>query len=191
MTEKLLNKPISLCIRYPKVKYFKAQKKEVEKWILEGKLRKINSGITLISLIVTIIILLILAGVTLNLSFGEAGILNNTLHAKFATEVRQIEEEVMLKQVMSDSSYTGTINDLLGTDSDYNNKLIIQEGNLVYVASEVSSQETKWLESLGIEEASDYYTVEFDSAGGNEIKSQIIKAGEQVNMFCCKWIYRK
>ena len=108
------------------------------------------------------------------------GIITNALYAKFANEVRQIQEEILLKQVMSDSSYTGTINDLLKSESDYNKKLIIQEGNLVYVANEVSSQETKWLESLGIEQSSDYFTVEFDSAGGTEIGSQTIKTGTLV-----------
>lgn len=108
------------------------------------------------------------------------GIITNALYAKFATEVKQIEEQVQLKQIMSDSSYTGSINDLLGFDSDYNNKLIVQEGNLVYVSDEVSSQEVKWLEKLGIEKASDYFTVEFDTGGGTEISSQLIKAGQFV-----------
>lgn len=103
------------------------------------------------------------------------GIITNALYAKFATEVKQIEEQVQLKQIMSDSSYTGSINDLLGFDSDYNNKLIVQEGNLVYVSDEVSSQEVKWLEKLGIEKASDYFTVEFDTGVDATIASQTIK----------------
>lgn len=78
---------------------------------------------------------------------------------------------------MSDSnySYMGTINDLLGIDSNYNNKLIVQEGNLVYVSDKVSSQEEKWFEKLGIEKASDYFTVEFDTGVDATIASQTIK----------------
>ena len=39
-----------------------------------NKLNK-NSGITLVALVITIIVLLILAGVTLNLTLGENGLL--------------------------------------------------------------------------------------------------------------------
>ncbi len=48
-----------------------------EKLIVRGK----NAGITLIALIITIIILLILAGVTINLILGENGLFNTTKQA--------------------------------------------------------------------------------------------------------------
>ena len=54
----------------------------------------------------------------------------------------------------------------------------MQEGELVYVANAVSSKEANWFEELGIHKSSDYYTVEFDTAGGNEIDSQSIKIGK-------------
>ena len=110
------------------------------------------------------------------------GIITNALYAKFATEVKQIEEQVQLKQIMSDSnfSYMGTINDLLGIDSEYNEKLIIQEWKLVYVSDEVSSQEVTWLKKLGIEQSSEYYTVDFDTGIDLAIASQTIKSGNLV-----------
>lgn len=57
----------------------------------EYKFRKIE-GITLISLVITIILLIILAGIVINLSIGENGLFNK---AKYAKEeyINSIEEE--------------------------------------------------------------------------------------------------
>lgn len=49
-----------------------------------------NKGITLIALVITIVVLIILAGVVLNLGLGENGIFNK---AKFASESYANEEE--------------------------------------------------------------------------------------------------
>ena len=57
-----------------------------------------QSAITLISLVVTIIILIILAAVSINLVFGQDGIITRAQLARFATEMQQIKEKVMLKQ---------------------------------------------------------------------------------------------
>ena len=57
-----------------------------------------QSAITLISLVVTIIILIILATVSINLVFGQEGIITRAQLARFATEMQQIKERVMLKQ---------------------------------------------------------------------------------------------
>ena len=57
---------------------------------------KSNFGITLIALIITIIVLLILAGVTLNMVMGENGIFGKANNAKNKTEVAQYEEELRM-----------------------------------------------------------------------------------------------
>ena len=57
---------------------------------------KSNFGITLIALIITIIVLLILAGVTLNMLMGENGIFGKANNAKNKTEVAQYEEELRM-----------------------------------------------------------------------------------------------
>lgn len=54
---------------------------------------KKNKGITLIALIVTIIILLILAGIGISMLVGENGILNKSKIAKDDSEVSKQEEE--------------------------------------------------------------------------------------------------
>ena len=55
-----------------------------------------NKGITLIALIITIIVLLILAGVALASLFGDNGILNNAESAKNKTNLANSKEQVGL-----------------------------------------------------------------------------------------------
>ena len=58
-------------------------------------LRK-NSGITLIALVLTIVVLLILAGVSISAVFGRNGIIDKTNEAKYLTKLREYEEKVTL-----------------------------------------------------------------------------------------------
>ena len=60
---------------------------------------KNKKGITLIALVVTIVVLLILAGVTLNLLLDENGIIAKSKDARIETRASQVEDEVgMWKQ---------------------------------------------------------------------------------------------
>ena len=54
---------------------------------------KDEKGITLVALVVTIVVLLILAGVTITMLFGENGIIKKAQEAKEATERDQQEIE--------------------------------------------------------------------------------------------------
>lgn len=56
-----------------------------------------KSGITLIALVITIIVLLILAGVTISSITGDNGILTKASKAKEETRIRGLEEELELK----------------------------------------------------------------------------------------------
>ena len=58
------------------------------------KIKTKNKGITLIALVITIIVLLILAGVTISALSGDNGILTNASKAKYATELSQYKEEL-------------------------------------------------------------------------------------------------
>ena len=57
-----------------------------------------NNGITLIALVVTIIVLLILAGVSINMLTGQNGILNRAAEAKEKTETASKDEQRKLAQ---------------------------------------------------------------------------------------------
>ena len=65
--------------------------------MLKGTLKR-NKGITLITLVVTIIVLLILAGISLGMLTGENGILNRAAEAKEKTGAANKEERRKLAQ---------------------------------------------------------------------------------------------
>ena len=60
------------------------------------KTLKRNKGITLIALVVTIIVLLILAGISISLLAGQNGILNRATQAKEENEESKEKEEIGL-----------------------------------------------------------------------------------------------
>ena len=57
-----------------------------------------NKGITLIALVVTIIVLLILAGISISMLTGQNGILNRASEAKEKTEIASEDEKRKLAQ---------------------------------------------------------------------------------------------
>ena len=63
---------------------------------ISRKIIKEAKGVTLISLVITIIILLILAGVTLSLTLGDNGIITQAQKAKEAQEIAAIKEDFQL-----------------------------------------------------------------------------------------------
>lgn len=53
-------------------------------------------GITLIVLVITIIVLLILSGVTIQLLLGNNGLLSKTINARNETEISKEKEQITL-----------------------------------------------------------------------------------------------
>ena len=93
--------------------------------MLEKKLVK-NKGITLIALVVTIIVLLILAGISIAMLTGQNGILTNAGNAKKDTEEVQIEEKVKLsvgdaltqgQGELEDENLKNALNSYIGKDN--------------------------------------------------------------------------
>ena len=62
-------------------------------------MKRNTKGITLIALVVTIIVLIILAGVSISLVLGENGIVNKAKKAKENTELAKVEEETRLNEL--------------------------------------------------------------------------------------------
>ena len=60
-------------------------------------LEKKQNGITLIALVITIIVLIILAGVAINLTLGQNGLLNRTKEAREKYEIASAKEYIELK----------------------------------------------------------------------------------------------
>ena len=138
---------------------------------------KYNNGITLIALVITIIVLLILASVTIAAISGDNGILNNASLAKVSTEFASYKEEVELYKTnkMLDNydfdadtltagkttieyegkpeGETGNIKTVIqDLDDKYIDKFIIIKGNLYLMAvGDTSDVEIKAAEATGIE----------------------------------------
>jgi len=74
--------------------------------------RRKNQGITLIALIITVIVLIILAGVTISMVVGDDGIITKAKEAKQNMSNATAEEEELLKNMLNamneiESSSTG------------------------------------------------------------------------------------
>ena len=58
-----------------------------------------NKGITVIALIITIIILVILAGVVLSTITGEDGVIQKTIEARFNNNIAALREQIDLYKI--------------------------------------------------------------------------------------------
>ena len=93
---------------------------------MRKKLR-INRGITLIALVITIIVLLILAGVSISMLTGQNGIITQAQRAKEETEKSAKEEESAL----------GSLEDYMITDGSYNKEKGVNEPRILSGMTEV------------------------------------------------------
>ena len=94
-----------------------------------------NKGITLIALVITIIVLLILAGVSIAMLSGDNSILGNASKSADANKIGEIEDEISLKvseQVMAflDKKY----NNATGTGA-YTGSATTTEGTLTITSN--------------------------------------------------------
>jgi len=124
-----------------------------------------NKGITLIALVITIIILIILAAISINAAFGENGLIAKAREAAFKTEVSAIKDLIEVKRVEIELSeyFNESTQDLPTylnslTNSEHikyigDKKLVISGGKLCYYNendSEFSQTQKNWLEQIGI-----------------------------------------
>ena len=86
---------------------------------MERNLRK-NNGITLVALVITIIILLILAGVAI-VTLTQTGLFENAKQAKNAIENAQKNENKILE------NYEDNVNEYVTIGSTRDSKIIVQD----------------------------------------------------------------
>ena len=103
---------------------------------MQKKRVKENKAITLIALVITIIVLLILAGVTITALSGDNGILTNASRAKYATELSQYKEELERykgEKLLENTSFEEE--SLISSENtlDYNTKPEGETGNIYNV----------------------------------------------------------
>ena len=63
---------------------------------LGNNIKANQKGITLIALVVTIVVLLVLAGITISLVFSENGVINKAQEANENTQIAQVREQLEL-----------------------------------------------------------------------------------------------
>lgn len=114
--------------------------------IYENNLRG-QRGITLIALVITIVVLLILAGVTIATLTGENGILNQAGKAKEETEIGEEKEKIQLAVISAKMSDNGKLeesflNAELRTNIGDENYILTyyEEGNLYTVTIKASGR---------------------------------------------------
>ena len=146
----------------------KVQKQENRKVreVMKKRLKD-KKGITLIALVITIIVLLILAGVAISMLSGDNGILNRATQAKDETEIKGILEKIQLAVTASMLNKDATIEentldkeltDYFGTNG-YNktpkgNGWIIKVGESEFEVSSTGKVKQKTIvvaDTLGIE----------------------------------------
>ncbi len=135
---------------------------------------KENSGITLVALTITIIVLIILSGVSVAMLVGENGLITRARESKFKTELSELKEEleefklskIMENKNFQESSLTSGVgllkyntkkqdeqgdieNILTSIKEQQKEKIEIIKGKMYYKTD--NEQEIKWLQDLGIE----------------------------------------
>ena len=134
---------------------------------------KVEKGITLIALVITIIVLLILAGVTIATLTGDNGILTKATESKDKTEEGEEEEKVKLSAVGALAKDNGgeikeqyldeeLANNFGEKGTDYN-----LEGNEPYTVTIIESGRS--------------YIINADGTIGEAVKREGIKVGDYVN----------
>ena len=150
---------------------------------------KSNKGITILALAITIIVLLILAGITINTLSSDNGAIINASKAKFRTEIRDIEEKIELEEINHNNGEDfqfGTLKDLIGREDTYNEILYMEDGKLVYIEDKVSEKQAEWLEEMDIQAKQNiipiYTGEQFKKIGTGE-EVTIEEAGGEIYQF--------
>ena len=94
------------------------------------KMKNNNKGITLVALVITIIILLILAGITIA-SLRSSGLFSAAQDAKTKTEEKQLEENTTLNEYANEiAKWTGNSQSkALEVNKKYENKTELTDAN--------------------------------------------------------------
>lgn len=143
----------------------------MKKFFVDFKCR--NNGVTMIALVITIIVLIILAGITIY-AVASQGIIDKAQKAKFQTEVQSLSEKLDEYKVSAkisnedydtkllswdgannptntakrfDSNNEDTITEIIGDiPNDLNGKIIIANGELNF--KNLTENEQNWLEEI-------------------------------------------
>lgn len=119
-------------------------------------------GISLIVLIVTIIVIIILAAAVI-LTLSKNNPVESAREAKFKEDVRSFQDDLALiiakeytnaggqrDNKINASSYDDIKNYIPSFTKEYENKIVISNDNLMFSESEMTENELKWCQDLGV-----------------------------------------
>ena len=137
----------------------------------KNKIKKYNQGITLIALVISIIVILILAGVTIAALTGENGILVKTIGAKEMSDSARAMEKVKI-EVAGSYGLNGKIDiNLLNQN--------LQKKGITYNNMEIDSSEiTKRINKFPAIVKVDNYDIEIFENGKTDYVSPYIKSNQ-------------
>ena len=136
------------------------------------KKKDFTKGITLIALVITIIVLLILAGVTIATLTGENGILSKATEADNKTEEKNAEEEEVKIAIMGS----------IGTNGELENEVLKENLSKIENISGVPEEITDSSYPLTVKIEGKYsYLINKNGSIGEVPKREGIKVGDYVN----------
>ena len=110
-----------------------------------------NKGITLIALVITIIVLLILAGVSIAMLTGESGVITQAQEAKISTELSGYKEELEIYKISKLTENQEFLDGSLTagkTNLSYNTQKAGETGNIKTVITSISDEYMEKLEII-------------------------------------------
>lgn len=127
--------------------------------------KKYEKGITLVALVVTIVVLLILAGVSIGTVIGDNGIITKAKEAETKTKEGQAKDEmslVVVEYYVSESNETleeflkSKIPDRIDKVTNNNGKLTIEKNGYTLTVDNVDNSKKDDITSGGSEEGSKF-----------------------------------
>ena len=130
------------------------------------KKRKKEKGITLIALVVTIVDLIILAGVSISMLTGENGIITQAQDAKLATEKSSLREQLQLAAIAETDRDSLEVFKSLGYVGENNQVLIENIPNIKLTTGKGTNGKDIYI----IEEQEDKYQLVYIDKNGDKIE---------------------
>lgn len=115
------------------------------------KMQNKQTGITLIALVITIIVLLILAGVSISMLTGDSGIMTNAQKSKISTTFSTYKEEVELYKNSKIAENTNFLENTLEASKislSYNTKKEDEKGNIKSIITTISHEDLEKFEII-------------------------------------------
>ena len=119
------------------------------------KFRSNEKGITLISLIITIIIILLLTAVSLSGTFGGGNVIDRAQEAIYKSDVKDLKDlwESKIADIDASNINFDSLEDAIGESQvprEFRGVFAIENGKLVYLDGVVDPEKEQWMNDVGI-----------------------------------------